>query len=154
MTEITHGMDVPEGTVIPDGFELGDGVRRDSRCVEKWEGCESDEYNPYCCRFPKSCSANSVRNRVYKAGILEPAKAEMRVTTDHLEMTPTAPIMEGTRVRLMGGAGAAALDWRAMFVRYVQQVIYHESYDFLDEIEWTPEEEAAVQQAAEEARRQ
>jgi hypothetical protein len=47
----------------------------------------------------------------------------------------------------------AALDWRAMFVRYVQQVIYHESYDFLDEIEWTPEEEAAVQQAAEEARR-
>lgn len=46
----------------------------------------------------------------------------------------------------------SALDWRAMFVKYVTQILYRESYDFLDEVEWTPEEQAAVEQAAEEAR--
>jgi hypothetical protein len=44
------------------------------------------------------------------------------------------------------------LDWRAMFVKYVELILYRESYDFLDEVEWTPEEQAAAEQAAEEAR--
>lgn len=30
--------------------------RRLRSCVERWPECEEGEYNPYCCRFPKSCS--------------------------------------------------------------------------------------------------
>lgn len=26
-------------------------------CVEAWSECSTGEYNPACCRFPKSCSA-------------------------------------------------------------------------------------------------
>lgn len=26
-------------------------------CVENWPDCETGDYNPACCRFPKSCSA-------------------------------------------------------------------------------------------------
>ena len=25
-------------------------------CVERWPGCNEGDYNPKCCRFPKSCS--------------------------------------------------------------------------------------------------
>lgn len=25
-------------------------------CVEQWPGCSEGDYNPHCCRFPKSCS--------------------------------------------------------------------------------------------------
>lgn len=31
--------------------------RRLRTCVERWPDCETGEYNPACCRFPKSCSA-------------------------------------------------------------------------------------------------
>lgn len=71
--EFVRGMDVPPGTVMPEGFELGDGQRRLARCVENWPECRSSEYSPYCCRFPKSCSATSVPNQVYRTGDLEPA---------------------------------------------------------------------------------
>jgi hypothetical protein len=27
-------------------------------CVERWPECKSGEYNPSCCRFPKSCSCS------------------------------------------------------------------------------------------------
>lgn len=30
--------------------------RRDPGCVARWPGCAEGEYNPACCRFPKSCS--------------------------------------------------------------------------------------------------
>ena len=33
---------------------------RERACVENWSGCESGEYNPRCCRFPKSCSVRDV----------------------------------------------------------------------------------------------
>ncbi len=29
---------------------------RDPACVERWPDCAVGEYNPACCRFPKSCS--------------------------------------------------------------------------------------------------
>lgn len=29
---------------------------RDPKCVERWPDCCPGEYNPSCCRFPKSCS--------------------------------------------------------------------------------------------------
>jgi hypothetical protein len=31
--------------------------RRIRACVEAWPECETGEYDPRCCRFPKSCSA-------------------------------------------------------------------------------------------------
>lgn len=34
---------------------------RATACVEAWPGCASGEYDPRCCRFPKSCSAGIVR---------------------------------------------------------------------------------------------
>lgn len=45
--------------------------RRLRACVERWEDCETGDYHPSCCRFPKSCSAD-----VYD---------ESRVTDDDLE---------------------------------------------------------------------
>lgn len=139
---IEHGMDVPPGTEMPEGFELGDGIRRDSRCVTNWSDCSDGEYDPSCCRFPKSCSATSVPNRVYRAGILEPPTTRVITAGTGLTWGPT-----------LGAVSMGYLvDWRAMFVKYVTQILYRESYDFLDEVEWTPEEEAAVEQAAEEAR--
>lgn len=33
----------------------GEHVRNPS-CVEQWPECGSSEYDPQCCRFPKSCS--------------------------------------------------------------------------------------------------
>lgn len=97
---INHGDDVAPGTELPEEFELGDGVRRDSRCVEAWAWCESGEYNPYCCRFPKSCSATSVPNRVYRRGILEPAR--ISVSLDTREVTPP-PVQPGDKVKLIVG---------------------------------------------------
>jgi len=32
--------------------------RRHDACVERWPECVSGEYDPRCCRFPKSCSCN------------------------------------------------------------------------------------------------
>lgn len=32
-------------------------TRRLRGCVERWPDAETGEYNPHCCRFPKSCSA-------------------------------------------------------------------------------------------------
>jgi hypothetical protein len=34
--------------------ELADA--RDPECVARWPGCRDGEYDPKCCRFPKSCS--------------------------------------------------------------------------------------------------
>ena len=32
---------------------------RDPQCVDRWPECAEDEYNPACCRFPKSCSCET-----------------------------------------------------------------------------------------------
>ena len=31
-------------------------TQRDPECVKRWPDCEVGEYNPACCRWPKSCS--------------------------------------------------------------------------------------------------
>lgn len=31
---------------------------RDPQCVERWPACGTGLYDPRCCRFPKSCSAD------------------------------------------------------------------------------------------------
>ena len=48
--------------------------RRLRACVEQWPECETGDYDPACCRFPKSCSAT-----VYD---------DHRVTDDDLEPVP------------------------------------------------------------------
>lgn len=32
--------------------------RRLRECVERWPDCVTGEFNPLCCRWPKSCSAD------------------------------------------------------------------------------------------------
>lgn len=49
--EVRAGV-VPEEPAAP---KLVDA--RDPECVKVWPGCASMEYDPRCCRFPKSCSA-------------------------------------------------------------------------------------------------
>lgn len=78
----------PRGVLGPDALaarltEMGYGkavqqdngpklriVRHDTRseaCKTVWPECHSGEYDPSCCRFPKSCSAGSVWNEFVPA---------------------------------------------------------------------------------------
>lgn len=49
--------------------------RRLKHCVEQWSACESGEYNPACCRFPKSCSPHG-RIEAVRVGNLTPDDLE------------------------------------------------------------------------------
>lgn len=48
-------------------------VRRLRACVENWPECAEGEYNPRCCRWPKSCSATVYDGLVADAD-LEPER--------------------------------------------------------------------------------
>jgi hypothetical protein len=45
--------------------------RRLRSCVEAWPDCEEGEYNPACCRFPKSCSCTIYNAETVKDEWLE-----------------------------------------------------------------------------------
>lgn len=47
-------------------------MRRLLDCVRAWPECFPGEYNPQCCRFPKSCSCTSYSDHVTEDA-LEPA---------------------------------------------------------------------------------
>lgn len=47
--------------------------RRLKKCVDNWAECETGQYNPYCCRFPKSCSASVYSDEYVTEDDLEPA---------------------------------------------------------------------------------
>ncbi len=49
--------------------------RRLKSCVEAWPECETGEYNPSCCRFPKSCSATVYSEEHVTEDDLEPPAA-------------------------------------------------------------------------------
>ena len=49
--------------------------RRLKSCVERWPECETGEYNPSCCRFPKSCSATVYSEEHVTEDDLEPPAA-------------------------------------------------------------------------------
>ena len=60
----THGI-----TVVSDDFDYSISVNgrllattetRQFDCLQQWPECSSGEYNPACCRFPKSCSVAEV----------------------------------------------------------------------------------------------
>lgn len=47
----------------PPAVPATDGKLVDNRepnCIQQWAGCASGEYDPRCCRFPKSCSAGTI----------------------------------------------------------------------------------------------
>lgn len=46
--------------------------RRLRECAENWPEAETGEYNPACCRFPKSCSASVYSEERVTDGELEP----------------------------------------------------------------------------------
>lgn len=54
-------------------------ARRLKACVESWPECETGEYNPACCRFPKSCSCDIYDPRYVTEDDLEPPRADVRV---------------------------------------------------------------------------
>lgn len=48
------------------GWVFGALVKdRDPICVAVWPECESEKYDPRCCRFPKSCSCSIERRGIY-----------------------------------------------------------------------------------------
>lgn len=49
---------------------------RDPECVKVWPDCASMEFDPRCCRFPKSCSAGVVR--------MTPALQEVQITNHEI----------------------------------------------------------------------
>lgn len=49
--------------------------RRLKSCVEAWPECETGEYNPSCCRFPKSCSSTVYSEEHVTEDDLEPPAA-------------------------------------------------------------------------------
>lgn len=62
----------PEGEVsVPEDPNPIPRRRRLAGCVERWPECSTGDYDPRCCRFPKSCSCE-----VYD---------DDRVTDDELE---------------------------------------------------------------------
>lgn len=58
---------VVAGEVVPAGRHP-----RLRACVERWPDCSTGGYNPACCRFPKSCSAD-----IYDEGRIDPADLEL-----------------------------------------------------------------------------
>lgn len=59
-------------------------------CVENWPDCASGQYNPACCRFPKSCSCTSYRDEIDPALLEDPAP-EHHVGTLDLSGEGNAP---------------------------------------------------------------
>ena len=45
--------------------------RRLKSCVDQWPECNSGEYNPACCRFPKSCSPHGYIEAVLAGNLTE-----------------------------------------------------------------------------------
>jgi hypothetical protein len=51
-----HNRDLELKEELEDSFLSTD--ERLSGCVERWPECRTGDYNPSCCRFPKSCSCD------------------------------------------------------------------------------------------------
>jgi hypothetical protein len=70
-------------------------TRRLAACVEAWPGCSTGDYDPHCCRFPKSCSCTVYGDEVTDADLEPAAEPRQRpdqhegriMTTYHLNLT-------------------------------------------------------------------
>lgn len=58
--------------VEPGHFQPEPPKRRIRACVEAWPEAETGQYDPRCCRFPKSCSATSYDPEQVTDEYLEP----------------------------------------------------------------------------------
>lgn len=77
------------------------------RCTEQWPECTEGEYNPSCCRFPKSCYC-TIYNDDTPPDELEDATADdLRI--EALNEDPDIPdtYREGVRDGLMRGVDIA-----------------------------------------------
>lgn len=72
--------------------------RRLRTCVENWPECRSGEYNPKCCRFPKSCSCtvynpDTIAEVDLETSALYPTECILtNHTVDWASMTPRAQL--------------------------------------------------------------
>lgn len=70
-------------------------TRRLKSCVDRWSEAASGEYNPACCRFPKSCSPHGYIEAV-RAGNL----TESDLESAKVEVKETSPVMGDRRTRV------------------------------------------------------
>lgn len=54
-----------------------DAARRLQSCVEAWPECATGEYDPRCCRFPKSCSCTVYDPEHVSESDLEPSRPSL-----------------------------------------------------------------------------
>src|SRR6185369_9913826 len=66
-----------EGPQRTEGDEM---KRRLKSCVEEWPECAEGEYNPKCCRFPKSCSCTVYDEQYVSEVDLEPQQESTLAT--------------------------------------------------------------------------
>lgn len=66
--------------------------RRLRSCVARWPACATGEYNPACCRFPKSCSAT-----VYDRDVVTDADLEAAGTSTTGRVHPSVELTHESR---------------------------------------------------------
>jgi hypothetical protein len=71
--------------------------RRLLSCVEAWPECVEGDYNPACCRFPKSCSC-TVYDDDLDDGLLEPVVPDT-YPNDPQSPNPSPPAVLPDRVQ-------------------------------------------------------
>lgn len=83
---------------------VGEPKRRLRACVENWPDAETGEYNPSCCRFPKSCSATVYPEAHVTEADLEPQAAtqdrpgaydELRAMADEVDRLESEAEIQG-----------------------------------------------------------
>ena len=86
-------------------------------CVERWPGCVEGEYNPACCRFPKSCSCTIYHEESTAVTDLEESMLEPPL---YMEYPKSIPILENATTCAFCGAPSTApcrhVCWQAVAV--------------------------------------
>lgn len=100
--------------------------RRSLSCVEVWPDCESGYYDPRCCRFPKSCSANTFG--LVDESLLEPITETARWETTVDRPTYEIDVMAWVIIANAHGGNwdEASDEWRAAAERWRDE--YHKTF--------------------------
>jgi hypothetical protein len=94
-------------------------MRRLQSCVNNWPECHSGEYDPRCCRFPKSCSCLSYDPETIQESELEPAPAPLAIlgapsadnVEDEYRRSRDAAVRTAERARIVAMARARAAQY-------------------------------------------
>lgn len=93
---------------------------RQAGCVEAWPDCVSGDYNPWCCRFPKTCSVRDV------------APAEFVKLTEPCETCDgSGHATFGNQVRTSEKCPACDGSGRPLFRVDVEHICFHEGQRLL-----------------------